>query len=195
MSGYLFILRYVYYEGDCFWNHVNPYVPIDVEDPSNESMKQNFLKGISQTRIDVCSASISEKYDKLLKGKAYDMKKMCDAYALMIEELTKERKRLGGDWVVAQAVPTRALRDYIKSELGPKLMFVVLYMTKEDQEARIKARHGDEDLSINSLLSSVYDFYEPALEDEQNAIDVRITPEMTPHDVVNHILEIVAKKM
>ena len=157
-------------------------------------MKQNFLKGISQARIDACSASISEKYDKLLKGKEYDMKKMCDAYSLMNMEVTKERQRLGGDWAVAQAVPTRALRDHIKSELGPTLIFVVLHMTKEDQEARIKARHGEEDLDINSLLSSVYDFYEPASEDEQNAIAVRVTPEMSPADVVNYILEIVAKR-
>ena len=67
-------------------------------------------------------------------------------------------------------------------------------MTRIDQEARIKARHGDEDSSINDLLSSVYEFYEPAAEDEPNTIDLRITPEMSPVDVVNRILEMIENR-
>ena len=190
----LFNYRYVYYEGDCIWNHLNPYVPVDVEEPSNEAIKQNFLKGVPQETIDACSDAISEKYDKMLQGKEYDVQKMCYAYSQINKHIIKERGRLGGDWAVAQAVPTRKLRDHIRSELGQDLIFVVLHMARVDQEARIKARHGDEDSSINDLLSSVYQFYEPAAEDEPNTIDLRITPEMSPVDVVNRILEIIGKK-
>ena len=49
-------------------------------------------------------------------------------------------ERVGGDWVVAQAVPSRKLRDLIKSKLGPDLQFVVLNLDKDHQEDRLKPR-------------------------------------------------------
>ena len=61
-------------------------------------------------------------------------------------------------------------------------------MTREDQEARIKARHGTENSSVNDMLLKCYDVYEPAGEDEPNTLDVLVTPEMTRDDVVNKIL-------
>ena len=35
---------FVYYEADCFMNHCNPYVPLDVPDPSMHQAKQKILK-------------------------------------------------------------------------------------------------------------------------------------------------------
>ena len=39
---------YVYYEADCFGMLKNPYVPLDIDNPSLSTLKQNSLKG-SQT--------------------------------------------------------------------------------------------------------------------------------------------------
>ena len=89
------------------------------------------------------------------------------------------------------AVPKRIHRDHIKANLGPDLRFVVLNMSKEDQQARIKARHGDKESIANDALTNTYDLYEPATDDEHNAIDVQITPEMSPDDVVDKILEMI----
>merc|ERR1719402_1604880 len=36
---------YVYYEGDCFMGGRNPYIPLDVPNPSMAQMGQKFLKG------------------------------------------------------------------------------------------------------------------------------------------------------
>ena len=57
-------------------------------------------------------------------------------------------------------------------------------MSKEDQAARIKARHGDEK-SFVDLLSNIYDKYEPASEDEPNAIHVLVDKDMSRDDVAD----------
>merc|ERR1712113_980905 len=123
----------VYYEGDCFWSNLNPYVPPDAKDPTLAAFEQNFLKGVSQDRIDACDAAESE-FDAMITGKSSDKSKLCGMYSIMAKDIAKERKRLGGDWAVAQALPTRELRDHMRKELGPDLIFVVLHMSKEDQK-------------------------------------------------------------
>merc|ERR1712038_953741 len=37
---------YVYYEGDAFFDHLNPYIPPDVDDPSNACHQQMRLRGL-----------------------------------------------------------------------------------------------------------------------------------------------------
>ena len=39
-------------------------------------------------------------------------------YEYMADSIGNERKRIGGDWVIAQAVPTRNMRDVIRQQLG-----------------------------------------------------------------------------
>jgi len=179
---------FVYYEGDCFWLHLNPYVPKDATEPTLSAMAQNFLKGVSQERLDAC-ASAEQDFEDLMQGKNCHQKKLFDLYTIMANDIAKERKRMGGDWAVAQAVPTRVLRDHIRTKLGPDLLFVVLHMTKEDQEKWIRARHGEASEGMNDYLSKAYDIYEPAAEDEPNTLGIRVTPEMTPDDVVNIIIK------
>ena len=41
-----------YYEGDCFFfEHRNPYIPLDVEDTFNAMFKQNYMKVRQQTLL------------------------------------------------------------------------------------------------------------------------------------------------
>ena len=49
----------------------------------------------------------------------------------MGECIEYERKRIGGDWVVAHAVPTRRLRDFIRTILGKDLVFILLQLDKD----------------------------------------------------------------
>ena len=186
---------YVYYEGDCFFGMVNPYICTEDEDePSLAGFsKQKFLKGVPQERLDA-NAGAEADFQALVEGREYDPKNIEAMYALFCKDIEKERKRIGGDWAIAQAVPTRSFRDHIRKCLGPDLMFVVLHMTREDQEARIKARHGTENSSVNDMLLKCYDVYEPAGEDEPNTLDVLVTPEMTRDDVVNKILDMLKNK-
>ena len=182
---------YVYYEADCFMAHVNPYIPPHADEPTLARTKQKFLKGVSQESIDAVAECMGE-FMKMIKGNKYDLKKVTRFYSSLCKDIAKERNRIGGDWVVPHAVPTREFRNHFREELGPDLIFVVLNMSKEDQLARIKGRHGDE-VNANKLHVKAYDIYEPVSEDEPNTIDVLVTKDMTRDDVVEQILQMLEK--
>lgn len=183
------IAGYVYYEADAFGAHVNPYIPPDVDEPSLATAKQTPLKGVPQDRIEAVQGGVKD-FIAMVDGKDFEIKNVEGFYTALCKDIVTERKRMGGDWVVAQAVPTKALRDHIKKQLGPNLIFVVLNMTKEDQMKRIMARHGDGEAGgITDWLIKLYDLYEPATEDEENAIDVVVTSDMSREDVVQKILK------
>ena len=93
--------------------------------------------------------------------------------------------------LVAQAVPTRAHRDVIKDILGPDLVFVILTMTKDAQRKRIHARHGEgeEMKGLVDMMMKIGDIYEITADNEVNAVDVTITPDMTPEDVADAVIE------
>ena len=180
--------EYVYYEADCFMQHMNPYVPKDVEDPTVAAFTQNFLKGVSQTRIDIVSEGVTD-WLNAIQGEKHDPEMVQKYYQEMCNDIIREKARIGGNWAIAQAVPKRSMRDYIRGYMGPDLIFVVLHMTKEDQIDRIKARHGkDSDESFLDLLFKSYDIYEQVTEDEPNAIQILVTKDMSKDEVVNEIL-------
>ena len=184
----------MYYEADAFCFHANPYNPLDVEEPSLATVKQKFLKGVPQERIDAISQCMSD-FQAMFKGEYYDPENVIMLYSAMCEEIARERKRIGGDFVVANAVPSRAFRDHIRKYLGPDLIFVVLDMTKEDQMARLKGRHGDGEGSevFIDLLKKSHDLYEPAQKDEPNTFAILVNKDMSRDDVVEQILQLLQK--
>ena len=182
---------YVYYEADAFMSHLNPYVPTNVDEPTLATFSQNFLTGLPQERIDLVASARSNFMD-VLQGKEFDFEKMCKYYTILSEDINKEQTRIGGNFAVAHAVPTRKFRDHIRNVLGSNLIFVVLHMTKEDQISRIQARHGKEERTVQWLTKS-YDMFEPAAEDEPNTISLVITKDMSRDDVVDKIVELVER--
>ena len=179
---------YVYYEADAFGSHVNPYIPPDAEEPSLATRKQKPLKEVPQDRIDAVDNGIKD-FKKLIEGKEYCKENVEGYYTALCKDIQTEKKRMGGNWVVAQAVPFRSLRDHIKKQLGPDLMFVVLNMTKEDQMKRILSRHGNHSSAVVDWLTKLYDLFEPAKPDEKNAIDIEVTGDMSRDDVVDKIFK------
>jgi len=174
---------FVYYEGDCFMSHKNPYLPIAENSAIDALIMAKSLKGVPKEKKEAVEQSMKE-WIKLLKGEEdYNLEEF---YTLLCENIIHERKRVGGDWVVAQAVPTRRLRDLIKTVLGPELLFVVLDLEKEHQKERLRPRIESfgEDVA-NSWMGMKY---EPAEDDEENAFDLKITREMELDDVVGRIL-------
>jgi len=180
---------YVYYEGDCFDQSVNPFIPPEAEEPSLATMRQKPLLGLPQERIEAAKGGM-EHFMKMIEFKEYDKKMVGGYYTAMCKDIAAQRKRLGGNWIVAHAVPSRYYRDWIRAELGPDLVFVVLNMTREDQKARLAARHGEDAKGFNDLLGSMFDLYEPATEEEENAIDLVVTDQMTREDVAEKLLKI-----
>ena len=89
---------------------------------------------------------------------------------------------------MAQAVPSRKLRDLIKSKLGPDLQFVVLNLDKDHQEERLKPRtvtFGEKKKFVKSLIRMKY---EAADDDEENSFELKITREIELDAVVQKIM-------
>ena len=89
-----------------------------------------------------------EGYQMIQTGKDVNMDEMNEKILPMLHEMaldvSRQRKRLGGKFAIAQAVFSRAQRDQIKKDLGPDLIFVVMNLTKECQHKRVTGRHGDD---------------------------------------------------
>ena len=112
-------------------------------------------------------------------------------YKYMSDCISYERKRIGGDWAVAQAVPTRKLRDGIRTSLGnDKVVFFLLSLEREVALERLTQRDGAE---MADSLMKINSFYEPKAPDENDTFDIIIPKEMTPKDVAQKIIEIVNK--
>ena len=63
-------------------------------------------------------------------------------YKLMAADIGRQQKRLGGTIAVAHAVARRKSRDFLRSLMGPDLVFFVLDTTAECMRERLNARHG-----------------------------------------------------
>lgn len=179
---------YVYYEADAFMSHMNPYVSTDASDPSVAMFSQKFLRGVPQDRIDVVARGKAPFLD-IVAGRDYDFDLLCLFYKFMCMDIAREQSRIGGEFAVAQAVPKRKIRDFIRGILGSNLIFVVLHMSKEDQGARLRARHGDQK-TFAAKLENMYNLYEQAGDDEPNTINCVVTKDMSRDDVYNKVLEL-----
>jgi len=181
---------YVYYEADCFGACKNPYIPVDVPNPSMAVMHQKPLKGDGlEERAEAIRKSSTFFFD-MMAGKEYDIEMAKEFYGLMSEDIKRERKRIGGDWAIAAVTLSRDLRNHIRSILGPDLVFVVMDMELEDVRKRVATRHSGHEGAVE-MLTAINKLCEPATEDEENAVSVMVTNEMTKEDVVNKILELV----
>jgi len=181
---------YVYYEADCFSNCKNPYIPPDVPDPSMAQTYQKALKGEGLEERKELLKRIMPMFEEMMFGKDYDKELAKEFYGAVCEDIKRERKRIGGDWAIAAVTLSRDLRDIIRSKLGPELVFVILSMDLEDVKKRCMKRHSGDESTVEFLMAAG-ELCEPGGEDEENAVNVVITNEMSEQDVVNKILELV----
>ena len=126
-------------------------------------------------------------------GANVDWDKMKPGYTTLAKDINAQKKRIGGNFSIAEAVPSRAFRDHIRLTI-PDCIFITLTMTQESQIKRIKARHG-EDLSdgLLDMLSGIHKLYELPEENEPNTFNVDITESMNRKDVLNKVLDILEK--
>jgi hypothetical protein len=105
---------YVYYEGDCFERCQNPYIPADVTNPTMAVFSQKPLKGEGlDTRMQHCKKAVG-MFMEIFNGKEFDLEVAKEFYSCMCDDILSERKRIGGDWVIAFIAFTRNLRDHIR---------------------------------------------------------------------------------
>ena len=134
----------------------------------------------------------TELFNMMQTGEFKDVdEKFMPLVIAMAKMIKQQRARLGGAWSIAQAIPTRHLRDVLRKMLGPDLVFVVLNLTKDCQEKRIINRHGKASEELITMMTGFFDLYEPAGDDEENAVNIEITEEMTPDDVLEKVMQAV----
>ena len=136
----------------------------------------------------------SQNYRKFLSLNQEPDERSSLAYYEQLAKIVKhEWHRIGGqNWLVSQCVPTRKSRELIK-DIIPDCIFVTLTLSSEAQEQRLEKRLGhflsEQKKGMMTMLTKAIDSFEPASEDEDRAVDVVITPDLDPNDVLNKILE------
>ena len=112
----------------------------------------------------------------------------------MAKSVNIRRKRIGGNFVVAKAIMSKEQREEIR-QLMPDCIFINLTISKETQEKRILARHGDGKAgkSFGKLLIEYHPYFEVPEEDEENTFNIDIIEEMTPAEVLKMVLEVLEK--
>ena len=74
------------------------------------------------------------EYQKLSTGNtdAIDWDKVKPFIGNMAKDIKVQKEHLGGDFVIAQAITSRDMRDHIRTIL-PDTIFIILSMTQETQ--------------------------------------------------------------
>jgi len=186
---------FVNYEGDCFLMGLNPYVGASLK--GNSYFGTRLLTGLSRERQNICKMAFEEGYKYAMSGKEVDPKVWSDFYNLLCDDILKERSKLGGDWVIGQAVYSKAAREIIRKRLGKDLTFVVLESGEEDLqvERMVKRALGDGEVTeeakedIKEKCAQRAGGHEHVEEDERNTFAIYVTKAMTPEDVVKKIFE------
>ena len=105
---------FVYYEADCFGSIKNPYVPLDLEDPSMGQMYQKILKGHGmEERKAVIDRALGE-FSKIFEGKEYEKSALTEFYHHLAMDVAREKKRIGGDFVIANIVMSAEIRAHLR---------------------------------------------------------------------------------
>jgi len=188
---------FVNYEGDCFLFGLNPFVGSAPKGPSHWGTKP--LKNIPEERKVASKKMMSEGYMKKLKGEDVPEEVWENFYKLMCANILALKEKIGGKWVVNQAVYTRQGRDTIVKELGQEaVMFVLEAEDPEIQVERLCKRSLEEgsgevtEEAREAKRKEVKQWtgnYDHVSEDEERVIRIEVTKDMNPEDVVEVIMD------
>ena len=109
---------FVYYEMDCFHQLRNPFIPLDVEDPTLYQEYQRNLTGEGREERETFSEGNGKAFDKIWRKKKLnkeDYEALEKFYKSLCEDISSQRTRVGGDWAVAGGVLKKHERDLIRS--------------------------------------------------------------------------------
>ena len=107
---------YVYYEADCFGASKNPYIPLDVENPSMAQMNQKPLQGPGSDERRAVMKKVHAVWGDLMQGKDYEKEPLLEYYRLMAEDIAREKRRIGGDFAIAHVLLTADIRTEMRLE-------------------------------------------------------------------------------
>ena len=190
---------FVYYEMDCFDFVMNPFIPANTDDDQYTLMKnQNPLVGKERAEREELVRVNEEIFDKWLAGKEMseeDLKIVDARYKCLGEDIKRERKRVGGDWVIAGCATTKDDRDYVRKYLGPDLLMIIMHVDKETVGPRLKKRHEGEDDEVGEdgaeYLGKLTAVVEDKFPEEKNTEEIQLKGNESKEEVIERVNEVI----
>jgi len=180
---------YIYYEGDCFASIKNPYIPTSHKAPSMAQVDQRPLVGPGLEERKRIALAGWEAMISYMGGKC-GPDALCELFFHQSLDVARERKRLGGDFVVAGVAPSRKLRDLIRKNIGEDIVIIVLEMDREMSMDRLRKRHdAEKGTDLEELLEGFSTFSDTPEGDEDGVFQIKLSLGMEKEDVVERILE------
>ena len=105
----------------------------------------------------------------------------------MANDLLEHKKSLGGNFAVEFAVADREARDLLRSLLGPDLVFIVLSLSKDCLEDRLRRIYGEKGAKE---LQNTFSKFRPAENDEEGAYNVIIQADTSRDEILREISKI-----
>ena len=147
---------YVYYEADCFSSLKNPYISLNIENPTMAQMNQKVLKGpgAEERKAMIQRTNL---WQDVMAGKEFSRELMLEFYEHLALDIRREKRRIGGDFAIATFILKKEAREHIRKILGSDLIIVNLSMSKEERRERVLTRHpGDTAIADNLDVSNKY---------------------------------------
>ena len=111
---------WVYYEVDCFLQLRNPFIPLDVPNPSIQQDRQRPLAGEGRQERKALCDKTGGLWSKLINQGELSEEEwghMKNYVEVLCEDINLQRRRIGGDWAIAGCFPVRRIRDVLRSAL------------------------------------------------------------------------------
>ena len=105
---------FVYYEADCFGVLKNPFVPLNVDNPSMAQMHQKSLKGPGMKERQAILARARPLYGEWVQDKDYDKELFAEFHRHLARDIRQQKRRIGGDWAIATVILTAGLREVLR---------------------------------------------------------------------------------
>ena len=122
-------LGYVYYECDTFAQLKNPFIDVNVENPSIAQLQQKILKGIrllnhhelmlvfpgpgDKERVQLMRRA-NTVWGPLVAGLQYDKDILKEFFSALCHDINTQKRRIGGHWAIAQLAFKRDIRDVMR---------------------------------------------------------------------------------
>ena len=176
---------WIFYEGDGFMLGHNPYVfpnesVVDVRSEKPALIGAGMRERMFATLGFLNNQRMWEKDDTVDRSPTERF------YHLMAEDIKKERKRVGGDWIVAFAMSRRSDRDIFREVLGDDLLYVVLDISLDLVKKRLAGRGIGED-----SMAAIHWKFQPAQEDEPQTAAFEMLDGVSKQDNANAVLRII----
>ena len=146
-----------------------------------------LFQGISRETVEEYKKS-QKMFETMLTGNLTneDFAKAKPFYQDMAENIKIQRKRIGGNFAIAQAVTSQDMREFIRQFL-PDCIFITLSLTREGQKNRVFARHGDVP-GLLEMMTKLFDLYELPGDGEINTYNIDVDEIMNQADVLEKVM-------